>query len=203
MSDQRLVGGLDEVGWGALAGPIVCAVAVFSESKIETMPRGVKDSKQTTRTTRDMLYVQIMSHATAVGIGYAWPFEIDLFGPYPALQLSYARALEDVQASPDILQVDGSNRVSAWKGKQDVRPKGDSIFPAVSAASIIAKSYRDEMMREYARSKPEYGWDKNKGYGSPDHIRAIKEHGHLSDVGGWYIHRLAYLKNLLRESHHA
>lgn len=199
---RRTVGGLDEVGWGALAGPIITVVAVFGQSDLSLLPPGVRDSKKTTEKQRDMLYLPLCRTALDVGIGHAWPFEIDSMGPTPALQLSYARALDDLcVVKPDQLIVDGSNRVLAWKGPQIVEPKADLNHPQVSAASIIAKWFRDRIMRDYALERrrlglPDYSWDINKGYGTSDHMEAIRAHGFLFGEGGPYLHRKAYCRKL-------
>lgn len=93
-----LIGGLDEVGWGSLAGPIVSVVTVFRAEDLNRMPKGVKDSKQCSELQRAGLYGPIHQLAWAIGIGHAWPWEIDQYGPFPSLQLSYRRALEEVRS---------------------------------------------------------------------------------------------------------
>lgn len=200
---QQIIGGLDEVGWGALAGPIVSVVAVFRPLDLAFMPPGVKDSKKTTEAQRRMLYEPLCRSAFDVGVGHAWPWEIDTYGPGEALQLSYRRALDDVRrdCAPHLLIVDGSNRVSAWKGEQRVEPKADVKYKEVSAASIIAKVFRDCIMEDYAKTWPEYGWNLNKGYGTTDHTDAIQKYGALVNVDdrSKYIHRLRYCRNLLKK----
>ena len=197
MNEQQKVGGLDEVGWGSLAGPIISVVAVFRASDLALLPHGVRDSKKTTDIQRSMLYLPLCRAACDVGIGHAWPWEIDSLGPMPSLQLSYKRALEDlVVAKPDLLIVDGSNRVAGWSGKQQVEPKADNNHQQVSAASMIAKHFRDTIMKDYSKDLrrlglPDYGWSVNMGYGTPDHLEAIKDHGLLinEEDHGLYFHR--------------
>ena len=201
---NALTGGLDEVGWGALAGPIISVVAVFRPTDLALMPPGVKDSKKTTEAQRGPLFFSLCQVAYDVGIGHAWPWEIDRCRPYPALQLSYARAMAELLPSrrPNLLYVDGKNRVEAWKGQQVVEPKADVKYLEVSAASIIAKVFRDTIMTEYSRLGPllaRYGWDSNKGYGTHSHEMAIKQYGILvNDIDRTqYFHRLAYCKKFI------
>jgi ribonuclease HII len=200
-----LTGGIDEVGWGSLAGPIISVVTVFRETDLALLPGGVRDSKKCTEAQRDALYLPLCSSAYDVGVGHAWPWEIDQYGPYPALQLSYRRALDEVHPTrkPDILYVDGKNRIEGWAGRQIVEPKADVKYLQVSAASIIAKVFRDTMMADYSRQYPDlnYGWKRNKGYGTDDHVAAIKKLGLLIDGTNKdrYLHRLSYCKKLIRK----
>lgn len=208
MSDT-IRGGLDEVGWGALAGPIISVVALLKDSDIPLLPPGVRDSKKTTEAQRGLMFDALCRICTDVGIGHAWPWEIDQYSPGTALELSYKRALEDLTLPVKwgLLYVDGSSSVKHWKGEQIVEPKADNKYKQVSAASIIAKHIRDKMMVDYARERrkaglPDYGWEQNKGYGTQDHMDAIKAHGVLVDANdstpnhSRYMHRLAYTKRL-------
>jgi len=201
-------GGLDEVGWGALAGPVISVVALLQDSAVPMLPPGVKDSKKTTEAQRSALYLPLCRIVVDVGIGHAWPWEMDQYGAGVALQLSYKRALEDLTvAVPEILYVDGSNPVKAWKGQQIVEPKADDTYKQVSIASIIAKHIRDTMMIDYARERRQkglhdYGWERNKGYGSQDHMEAIEKYGIIIDANdkttshSGYLHRQVYCRNM-------
>lgn len=190
--------GLDEVGWGACAGPLVSVMAVFRDVDFKMLPTGVKDSKKTSEAQRDMMFFPLLNIAYDVGIGWAWPWEIDN-NPNQALQLSYTRAVEGINPSrnPAILIVDGVNKVESWKGEQIVEPKADTNHWQVSAASIIAKVYRDTIMRELNLKFPVYNWGKNKGYGTDDHVKAIEKHGLLVDLTdrSRYVHRQRYCRN--------
>jgi ribonuclease HII len=192
-------------GWGSLAGPIISVVAVFRPSDLALLPPGVKDSKKTTEVQREAMFLPICSAAYDVGIGHAWPWEIDRYSPYSALQLSYRRALGDLLPGrhPELLYVDGKNRIEGWRGSQQVEPKADVKYKEVSAASILAKSFRDTIMISYGRilGGDPYGWTKNKGYGTDDHLKAIRERGLLIDDNARdkYLHRLAYCKRMIRE----
>ena len=197
-----ITAGIDEVGWGALSGPVISVVAVFRPLDINLLPPGVRDSKKTSDAQRRLMYSAICAAAYDVGVGHAWPWEIDQYGPGEALQLSYKRALDEVhpRRRPTLLYVDGVNKVKAWRGMQVVEPKADNKYREVSAASIIAKHFRDTMMACYAKDFPGYNWESNKGYGSPDHIEAIKKYGLLVDGKNHsrYLHRLRYCRKLIR-----
>lgn len=190
-----IVGGLDEVGWGAIAGPIISTIAVFRDIDLAMLPAGVTDSKKLSEAKREALYLPLCAAAFDVGIGHAWPWEVDHLSPYLALQLSYQRAIEDLtQTTPELLIVDGSNRVSAWKGTQRVEAKADLNHPQVSAASIIAKVFRDRIMVQLSKRYPHYDWENNKGYESARHAEAIRRFGLITKDGvrDEYIHRRRY-----------
>jgi ribonuclease HII len=195
-----LTGGLDEVGWGALAGPIVSVVTVFRREDLLRLPSGVTDSKAISAIKRASLYIPLCNAVYDVGVGHAWAWEIDELTPGKALQLSYQRAIEDLRVVPHQLYVDGKNEVRSWKGKQICEPKADFKYAEVSAASIIAKHFRDTMMKDLSKRWPMYGWDGNSGYGTPDHLAAIERHGLLmSPVDkADYQHRKSYCKKLMR-----
>lgn len=191
-----LTGGLDEVGYGAWAGPIISVIAVFPAGT--EYPAGVKDSKQTTEKQRSALYLPLCQLATDVGIGYAWPYEIDKWGAMEALQTSYLRAIEELNVKPTRLIVDGKNKVKYWLDPQLVEPKADVKYQEVAAASIIAKHLRDTMMADYAKQHPQYGWERNRGYGTFDHEQAIKKHGLLVEGDQkTYLHRRLYCRKAL------
>jgi ribonuclease HII len=198
-----ITGGIDEVGLGALAGPIISSVTTFRPGDLLLMPRGVTDSKKLSEMARESLYLPIIAAALDVGIGWAWPWEIDEMGVTDALQLSYTRALGELtRGTPDLLYVDGIYPVRGWRGKQHVEPKADFKYREVSAASIVAKFFRDQMMVFYGRDFTGYNWKKNKGYGTEDHENAIREHGVLLYAADKFrnLHRARYCKKFLFES---
>lgn len=198
-----IYGGLDEVGYGALAGPYISVVAVFRQKDLTFLPSGVTDSKKLSATKMESMFDQLVAAAYDVGIGHAWPWEIDKMGAFDALQMSYKRAIEDLCVSkPTLLFVDGSHRVAAWEGEQIVEPRGDLKYIYVSAASIIAKVWRDRLMDQMSKKFPHYKWDSNKGYGSPEHESAIKQHGLIIsnlERADQYIHRKRYCKKFLNK----
>jgi ribonuclease HII len=198
--------GLDEVGIGALSGPYISVVAVFREKDLTLLPTGVKDSKKTSEEQRGLLYLPICNTAFDVGIGHAWPWEIDRMGPSAALQLCYRRALGELKTSYDVLYIDGNVGVESFKdlfrpGRIVLEPKADARYREVSAASIIAKWARDEMMISYGKRFPQYDWKENKGYGTKAHEDAIRAHGLLVDENdaNRYIHRKHYCKKFIYE----
>jgi ribonuclease HII len=196
---SSLVGGIDEVGYGAWAGPIISVVAVFNEKTRSLLPSGVKDSKKTTEKHRASTFQAIIAACEDVGIGHAWPWEIDTAGVPAALQLCYSRALDDLIRKPNTLIVDGDNPVGVFSGTQVVEPKADVNHIEVSAASMIAKHFRDRIMIDYARQFPAYHFDGNKGYGSSDHEAAIHKHGLLinNEDHSKYIHRWRYCRKAM------
>lgn len=195
-----LTGGLDEVGWGALAGPIISAVFTIDHTNFNMIPQGTKDSKQVNKVNRERLYMDICAVSAEIGIGWAWPEEVDVLGPLPALQLSYRRALKELHHQPELLIVDGSNstnRVQGYGGEQLVEPKADARHKVVSAASIVAKVFRDRLMeQESMKMRDKYGWARNSGYGTPDHEEAILKHG-LLITRPFYFHRQRYCRKFL------
>lgn len=201
-----VIGGLDEVGWGALAGPVISVVAVFRDIDLTLLPPGVTDSKKLDKPKREALFEPLIAAAYDVGIGHAWPWEVDSLSPAEALHLSYRRAWEEIHPTrrPELLIVDGSNRVRGLTVKQQVEPKADFKYQQVSAASIIAKVFRDRIMDSYASQRrakglPDYDWGSNSGYGSAAHMEAIKKFGLLINENNYdeYIHRRRYCKRFL------
>lgn len=198
--------GLDEVGIGALAGPYIAVVAVFREKDLALLPAGVKDSKKTSEDQRGMMFLPICKAAWDVGVGHAWPWEIDRMGPSAALQLTYRRALQELRVEYDELIIDGNVGLRNFKGlfvpkNIRVEPKADVKYREVSAASIIAKWMRDEMMISFSKRFPAYHWEGNKGYGTVDHEAAIRQTGLLVEDSDFrnYVHRKHYCRKFLMD----
>ncbi len=181
-----MVLGVDEVGRGAIAGPLtVCAVALPQEPKVW----GINDSKQLTPARREVLAARILDVAQAVGIYHVEPASIDAVGMATALRMAMAGAIEDADVDPDAVLIDG-NPVQVHP-KEHTLVKGDSRVASIAAASIVAKVTRDHIMVGYDALYPEYHLAQCKGYGSADHIAAIKAHG-LSPI-----HRVSFCGNFL------
>ena len=167
-----LVVGVDEVGRGAIAGPLcVCAVALPSEPMILYL----NDSKQLTPKRREEVAAEVRAHALAIGIAYASPEEIDAHGMAACLKQAMADAIADTGTDPDCVLIDG-NPVHVHERERCV-VKGDARIAAIAAASCVAKVTRDHLMCELDEVYPGYHLAQCKGYGSAEHINAIKSKG--------------------------
>lgn len=168
-----LVAGVDEAGRGPLAGPVVAAAVIFERGRI---PRGLDDSKKLTHEEREKLFDKIHARAIAVGVGEASVDEIDLVNIRQATHLAMARAVRALTPAPVFALVDG-NDAPALPCPCETLIGGDGISASIAAASIIAKVTRDRLMVALHEQHPVYCWDRNKGYGTPDHLSALATHG--------------------------
>ena len=168
-----LVAGVDEAGRGPLAGPVVAAAVIIPEDKI--LP-GVKDSKQMTEKARDEAFSLINDAAIAIGIGVVSHQFIDKFNILRAALEAMKRAVLSLDALPEYLLIDGMNAIPLPIPQKCLK-KGDQISQSISAASVMAKVYRDRIMRSYDKLFPVYGFSKNKGYGTSMHLKALMRHG--------------------------
>lgn len=184
------VGGVDEVGRGPLAGPVVAACVVASQP---LMIPGLNDSKQVRPDVRAEIAHEIRARCDAWAIGVASVAEIDRLNIYWASVLAMERALAALDREPQYLITDAV-RIKSWNGPQEPLIKGDARSATVAAASIIAKVHRDQLLVELHELEPRYGFADHKGYATPEHLRALKEHGpcphHRS---GWWRVREAQL----------
>ena len=175
-----LVVGVDEAGRGPLAGPVVAAAVALCKPR----PAGLDDSKKLCAANRARIDLSIRRRC-AWGVGVVEVEEIDrlnIFGATMlAMTLAVARLAEALARDPDEVLVDGNLtphvRRPEWRWSARPIVGGDAKEPAISAASIVAKEWRDRMMVEAARAHPHYGWERNKGYGTPDHVEALRTHG--------------------------
>lgn len=181
--DLGWICGIDEVGRGPLAGPVVAgAVILPRDSKILHL----NDSKQLTAKKRNELYDVIMREAVAVGIGYASPARIDEINILQATYEAMREAISKLSVKPDVLLNDAV-KIPQVDIRQVPIIKGDAKSVSIAAASIIAKVTRDRLMEEYDKVLPGYGFASNKGYGSAEHIAALKE------IGPSPIHRQSFI----------
>jgi len=164
--------GIDEVGRGCWAGPLVAGAVILKRA----IP-GVKDSKQLTRKAREALDAVIRRRAVAYGLGWVAPQELDEVGLTAAVRLAYQRALADITAAYGEIIIDGNYNFLADMPNARAIVKADTTVPAVSAASIIAKVARDAYMREQAAQFPAYGFENHVGYGTLAHRLALAEYG--------------------------
>ncbi|MBI3789432.1 MAG: ribonuclease HII [Gemmatimonadetes bacterium] len=170
----RLIAGVDEVGRGPLAGPVVaCAIIMPPDDR---PIRGVNDSKQLTPAVRERLAVEIRARALALGIGAASVREVDRLNIYHATVLAMRRALGRLALAPDEVLVDGNALPTLGRAHVNVI-KGDSQCYAIACASIVAKALRDGLMTRLARRHPAFGWERNAGYGTAEHIAALTSTG--------------------------
>jgi ribonuclease HII len=179
----RIVAGVDEVGRGAIAGPVTIGVVAIDAS-VGEIPSGLRDSKLMTPKRREAMVPIAKEWGLAWATGSATAQEIDKIGIMSALGLAASRALQKLGVTPDVLILDGNSSflVEEDNGPRVVtRVKADQDCACVSAASVIAKVERDALMTELHQQFPQYGWDGNKGYGAKVHTDAIKSHG-LTDL---------------------
>ena len=175
----RIIAGMDEVGRGAIAGPVTIGV-VAVDATIGAVPEGLADSKLMTPKRREAMVPVAKEWGLAWATGSATAAEIDKYGIMTALSLAGSRALTALGLRPDIIILDGNNSflLEEDDGPRIVtRIKGDQNCASVSAASVIAKVERDALMTQLHEQFPHYGWSGNKGYGAAVHIDAIKIHG--------------------------
>ena len=169
----RRIAGIDEAGRGPLAGPVVAAAVVLPDRY--SHPE-INDSKKLTSRSRERLFEVIRADALAVGIGVMDAWAIDELNILRATLLAMREAVADLQVVPDCLLVDGNQSVPL-EIPQETIVKGDARSVSIAAASIVAKVSRDRIMEIYHRQFPYYNFFKNKGYGTAEHRRAIREHG--------------------------
>ena len=179
--------GIDEVGRGPLAGPVV-AGAVVLPSDVQILY--LNDSKKLSERKRELLYDEIMEKALAVGIGMASPARIDEINILQATYEAMREAVRALGVVPDVLLNDAV-RIPGLDVPQVPIVKGDAKSVSIAAASILAKVTRDRLMIQYEEVLPGYGFAKNKGYGSADHIAALKQ------MGATPIHRQSFIKNFV------
>lgn len=168
-----LVAGVDEAGRGPLAGPVVAAAVILDElNPVE----GLADSKKLTALRRERLYDEIRARALCCSIAEASVEEIDRLNILQATMLAMRRAVEGLRLKPSKVLVDG-NRLPVLAVRAEAIVKGDATVPAISAASILAKVHRDRWCAEYDREFPQYGFAAHKGYGTAEHLAALRQHG--------------------------
>ena len=188
---HRVLAGMDEVGRGALAGPVSVGVVVIDET-CRSAPTGVRDSKLLTPAARTAMVPKLRRWALGHAVGHAQPAEIDRIGIMAALRLAGTRALAQVGVPVDLVILDGNHDwltdpeqvgLLAELGEGVATPpvhtmvKADMRCSSVAAASVLAKVERDSMMVELGASHPQYLWEENKGYSAAAHLAALAEHG--------------------------
>jgi ribonuclease HII len=166
--------GCDEAGRGCLAGPVFAAAVIFPQDYTNTE---INDSKQLSYKQREMLRKQIMHDAIAYAIGEVSQQDIDTINILHASWLAMHRAIENLTPAPEVLLIDGNQFKTTLNIPFYCIVKGDTQFLSIAAASILAKTARDEFMEKLHLEYPHYHWDKNKGYPTTEHRKAIEQYG--------------------------
>ncbi len=179
------VAGVDEVGRGPLAGPVVAGAVIFPFDIDEKCLLGIRDSKELTALARERMDLRIHEVAFAVGIGRASVREVDAVGIVAATRRAMSRAIGKLQPRPQALLIDALS-LPGIDLPQQCPIKGDRVSLSIAAASIVAKVARDKLMREADRRYPDYGFSRNKGYGTREHIEALYRQGSC------IIHRVSF-----------
>ena len=181
--------GIDEVGRGAVFGPVFSAAVVITEKNKSILKQlGVKDSKKLTPKKRKLLLPKILLLSSDYGIGQSSAREIDKFGIRVATELSMIRAIKKLKEMPSELLIDGPLLLRPWGGMQKNIVSGDSKFISIASASIVAKVSRDNLMERLEKKYSGYLIFKNKGYGTREHLSLIKKNGITK------LHRKSFLK---------
>ena len=185
----KTIGGIDEVGRGPLAGPVVTACVVMD---YDNMIDGVYDSKKVSKKNRERLYDEIFSHAKSISISLRDNKVIDEINILNATKEAMKECYNNSTIKPDLLLVDAVKLDIAPNEKPII--KGDATSYAIACASIIAKVYRDRLMAEYALKYDKYDFENNVGYGTKKHIEGLHTHGICP------IHRLTFIKNIVGDA---
>lgn len=168
------VAGIDEAGRGPLAGPVVAACVVMKEGSLIVE---VDDSKKIKEELREKLFDRVIADSISFGIGVATNEEIDRINILQATFLAMRRAMQYLNPSADYILIDGNQLLPETQKQQEAVIRGDSSCYCIACASILAKVYRDRLMREYDKIYPEFQFSKNKGYGTAEHYEALKKWG--------------------------
>lgn len=185
----QLVAGIDEVGRGPLAGPVVAAAVILPR---DACLAGVVDSKQLDHKKREARHHEILACAVAVGMGVVEAAEIDRINILQATFRAMTMAIANLHTPPDFLLIDGPYRLPLAIAQQGIT-RGDQRSVSIAAASIVAKVHRDRLMTDYHLQYPVYGFDRNKGYGTSQHLEALQLHGPCP------LHRLTFRRVVCNE----
>lgn len=175
--------GVDEAGRGPLAGPVVAAAVIFPRAYIN---KGINDSKQLSEKKREQLYDEIIKNALSYGIAIVDAPTIDKINIYEATKIAMNDAIAQLKHPYDLILTDAM-KLSGHKVEVIPIIKGDAKALPIAAASILAKVTRDRLMKDLSKKYPEYNFAKNKGYGTKDHLEALKKYGPIKDI-----HRFSY-----------
>lgn len=168
----RLIAGIDEVGRGPLAGPVVAAAVILP---VEFKLLGLDDSKKLTEAKREEYYDYIQEHALAIGVGMISPEEIDRYNIYEATKKAMLAAIQGLSTQPEYLLIDAMVLDTPFPSESII--KGDANSISIAAASVIAKVTRDRLMKKLHHQYPHYHFSKNMGYGTKEHLQALENYG--------------------------
>lgn len=190
-SIDAIVAGIDEAGRGPWAGPVVAGAVVILDQNIEkSLLEGLDDSKKLSAKKREILYHKLFEEQekgrVSIGIGEASSQEVDQFNILQATFLAMRRATEALKVKPEAAIIDGNQNPKNFPCKTKTVIKGDAKSFSISAASIVAKVYRDHLMSEMAKKYPYYAFEKNAGYGTAAHIEGLEKYGVTP------VHRVSY-----------
>ena len=185
----KYIAGTDEAGRGPLAGPVVAAAVIFDK---DVWINGVNDSKQLTEKEREYLLPQILEKCLTCSVSVISHIQIEKINILQASLLAMTTSIDRLKVKPDLILVDGNKGLNHPICSIPII-KGDSKSFAIASASIIAKVARDRIMKRLHLHYPNYNWSKNKGYGTAEHIAAIKTYGPSP------LHRISFLRNILAE----
>lgn len=168
----RLIAGIDEVGRGPLAGPVVTAAVILP---IDFYLPGIDDSKKLSEQKREQFFAEISEKSVSIGIGLIESNEIDTINIFEATKKAMLAAIQQLEPKPDFLLIDAVKLDTSYPSESII--KGDGLSVSIAAASIIAKVTRDRILKDYDRVYPQYGFARNAGYGTKEHLQAIELHG--------------------------
>lgn len=171
---HRMIAGVDEVGRGALAGPVVAAAVILNPDA--PLPEGLDDSKKLTAAQRERIAEELKETALCYGVGLIPPEEIDSTNILIATRRAMCGALDELSPCADFLLIDALQLREVMLPQRAII-RGDSISASIAAASVIAKTFRDALMRDYAHIYPQYGFAAHVGYGTRAHLEALRTHG--------------------------
>lgn len=170
----KYIAGVDEVGRGCLAGSVVAGAVILDLSK--PLPEGLNDSKKLSKKNRERIAEEIKEHALAYAVGQIEADEIDKINILEATKKAMILAVQNLKLKADFLLIDALELKNTDLPQKGII-KGDSVSASIAAASIIAKVYRDNLMKDFAAEYPEYGFEKHAGYGTKIHFQALRTHG--------------------------
>jgi len=188
INGAKYICGIDEAGRGPLAGPVVVASVILPR---ESMIEGVNDSKKISEKKRERVYEEIIKEAISYGVGIIDESKIDEINILQATKEGITESIKELKIVPDIILVDALRGINTCNIPYRSIIKGDATSYSIAAASIIAKVTRDRLMLKYDEMYPEYGFAKHKGYGTANHISAIKQYGLCP------IHRRSFVKKFV------